>query len=108
MDYLTSFIIWSLATFGAANIIVFSAIFKPLRDKLANIKFLFKLVNCILCMGFWVGVFWGFTVWNPSEYFVLREHLPYQFIFDAVFNGSLGSCVSWIFYLLLMNRMSGK
>lgn len=108
MDYLTNFIIWTLATFGAANIIVFSAIFKPLRDMLAKSKFFFKLVNCILCMGFWVGVFWGLTVWSPANYFIIKESIPFQPFFDALFNGSLGSCVSWLFYLCLMNRMAGK
>ena len=108
MDYLTNFLIWSLATFGAANIIVYSTIFQPVRNSVAKIPLISKLINCILCMGFWVGVFWGFTIWSPSEYFILKQSLPYQIIFDALFNGSLGSCISWIIYLMIVDKMSGK
>jgi len=96
MDYLTNFIIWSLATFGAANIVVYSTIFKPVRLALAKIPFFGKLVNCILCMGFWV------------EYFLLKQMWPYQIVFDMLFNGSLGSCVCWLIYLSIANKMVGK
>ena len=108
MDYLTNFIIWSLATFGTANIIVYSTMFRPLRDKFTNIPFFGKLINCILCMGFWTGLFWGLTVWNPAGYFMLKEYMPFQLFFDMLFNGSLGSCVSWLIYLAISNRMAGK
>lgn len=108
MDYLTSFFIWALATFGAANIIVYSTIFQPIRNALAGISILNKLVNCILCMGFWVGMAWGFLVWNPSDYFLLKQQFVYQPFIDAVFNGSLGSCICWITYLLISDKMTGK
>jgi len=108
MDFLTNFIIWSLATFGAANIIVYSTMFKPVRERLVGVPFFGKLINCILCMGFWVGVFWGLTIWSPSEYFILKQSVPFQLFFDMLFNGSLGSCVSWLIYLSIANRMAGK
>lgn len=108
MDYLVNFIVWSLATFGAANIVVYSTIFKPVRTSLARVKFFGKLVNCILCMGFWVGVMWGVTVWSPAEYFILKQQLPLQNLFDILFNGSLGSCVCWLIYLAIAGRMVGK
>lgn len=108
MDYLVNFIIWSLATFGAANIIVYSTIFLPVRNAVQNISVLNKLVNCILCMGFWVGLFWGLLVWSPASYFLLKQNLPLQPLFDAVFNGSVGSCVCWITYLMIADRMNGR
>jgi len=108
MDFLTSFIIWALATFGAANIIVYSTVFLPVRNAVANISFLNKLVNCILCMGFWVGAFWSLLVWNPVSYFLLKQNLPYQIIFDTVFSGALGSCVCWVIYLFIADKMNGR
>lgn len=108
MDFLTNFIIWSLATFGAANIIVYSAIFQKLRASTIKLPFINKLINCILCMGFWIGVFWGLTIWSPAEYFFLKQSMPFQLFFDMLFNGSLGSCVSWLIYLAISNRMAGK
>jgi len=108
MDFLTNFIIWSLATFGAANIVVYSTIFKPVRLALGKMPFFGKLVNCILCMGFWVGLMWGLLIWSPAEYFILKQNWPYQIVFDMLFNGSLGSCVCWLIYLSVANRMVGK
>lgn len=109
-DYLTSFIIWSLAVFGTANIIVFSTIFKPIRDALNNVPVLSKLINCILCMGFWVGMFWGLLMWNPAEFLMLRGFSGElsQTLLDAVFNGTLGSCVSWLIYLFISDKMIGR
>jgi hypothetical protein len=108
MDYLTNFIVWSLATFGAANIVVYSTIFKPIRLALGKMPFFGKLVNCILCMGFWVGLMWGLLIWSPAEYFILKQQVPYQIFFDMLFNGSLGSCISWLIYLSIAQKMVGK
>jgi hypothetical protein len=108
-DYLVSFLIWSLAVFGTANIIVFSTIFKPIRDALANVPVISKLINCILCMGFWVGSFWGYFTWNPAEFLILRMYNGgFQTVLDLLFNGALGSCVCWLIYLFIADKMLGK
>tara|TARA_B100000900_G_scaffold414256_1_gene440418 strand:+ start:3201 stop:3485 length:285 start_codon:yes stop_codon:yes gene_type:complete len=61
-----------------------------------------KLVNCILCMGFWSGVFWGSMYWHPfskcNSYIIL----------DYLFAGCFGAATTWIIYLMIYPRMQGK
>jgi hypothetical protein len=108
MDYLTSFLIWSLAVFGTANIIVISKIFLKFREWVGKIAFFKSLINCMLCMGFWIGCFWGFVLWSPSEFLTLREYTAPKIFFDTVFNGCVGSAVAWIIYLWTAPKIAGK
>ena len=41
---------------GLTMIITQSYIFKPIREYFKEAKHLYKLLNCTMCMGFWVGV----------------------------------------------------
>lgn len=109
-DFLVSFIIWCLGVYGTANIIVFSTIFKPIREFLnKRIPPIGKLVTCILCMGFWSGLFWGWIIWSPSEILYLRNWAYYSVnVFDLVFNGAIGSAVCWLIYLFTASKMVGK
>lgn len=109
LDYLVSFFIWALAVFGMSNIIVFSTFFKPMRDwTTKKIPFIGKLVSCILCTGFWAGVFFGLTIWSPADLLYLRIWDFHTIrILDWLFNGCLGSSVTWITFLLIRNRMNG-
>lgn len=59
-------------------------------------------------MGFWVGAFWGLLVWSPVDYFLLKQNLPYQIVFDTVFNGALGSSVCWLIYLAIADKMGNR
>jgi hypothetical protein len=59
-------------------------------------------------MGFWVGVFWGELIWSPAYFMLLKEIVPLNWLFDALFNGALGSCVSWLIYLHIVDKMNGK
>jgi L-cystine uptake protein TcyP (sodium:dicarboxylate symporter family) len=109
MEYFTSLIVWILAVYGTTNIIVFSMIFKPIREYLSSkAQFFSKLVVCPLCMGFWVGALYGLVYWNPSEFLLLRSQDWWIFIPDLLFNGTIGSCVSWLIYLAVSNKMQGK
>ena len=125
MDYLTSTLIWILGTFGMATIIVNSQIMMPVRNFLTfskmikddtgnytevverKFKLFGKLVNCILCMGFWSGVFWGALYWHPfaqtEEYY--RDA---NMLFDMLFAGCFGAATTWIIYLMIYPMMQGK
>ena len=47
-----------LCAYGLTQIIVYSSIFRALReDILEKSEWLGKLVNCPMCMGWWVGAF---------------------------------------------------
>ena len=47
-----------LITFGISLVITQSKIFAPIRTRIAKIStFLGDLVKCIMCTGFWIGLF---------------------------------------------------
>jgi hypothetical protein len=111
MDYLIEFLVWSLAVFGATNIIVSSSILQPVRMFLMfsrdgrprRFSLLGKLVTCIMCMGFWVGLLFSMAVWSPSSNHVLAA-VNYSDWFRMLYDGCLGSCVSWLLYLLIKDK----
>jgi hypothetical protein len=102
MEYLVSVLIWILACYGMTTIIVSSVLFEPVRKALENIKLLNKLVNCMLCMGFWVGVFWGGLYWDPFA--KVDTFYPLRLLFDGCF----GAATTWIIYLKMYPLMYGK
>lgn len=55
---LSSLLVFYLGCYGLTTIIVQSIIFKPVRLFIDNtgIKFLSKLVHCMMCTSFWVGL----------------------------------------------------
>lgn len=86
-----------LVAFGITNIVTQSSIFYPMREWLGkNIndpdfgklsKFFYKLVNCPMCFGFWVGILVGAVVG------------PFPF-WNVIFNGALYSGTCWIIFCL--------
>tara|TARA_R110000782_G_scaffold184388_2_gene274660 strand:- start:20728 stop:21084 length:357 start_codon:yes stop_codon:yes gene_type:complete len=118
MEYLVSFVVWSLVVYGCTNIFVNAKIMSPFREwaqfssvtkrngevtKATEREFQFfgKLVTCILCMGFWVGGFWG-VYWDP---FVGVDSNP---VMHFLFNGFLGSAVTWLIHLKTIPLMKGQ
>lgn len=108
LDYFFSFVIWAIAVYGTANILVYSTIMQPFRNLLGKVNFFGKLINCILCTGFWVGMVWGYIIWSPAEYLMLRPYMVFQPVIDLLFNGVVGSCLCWVIYLHLADKMVGK
>jgi hypothetical protein len=92
------FIIAILVVYGITNIVTQGSIFYNMREwfgtKTAeNGKYskvygsIYKLINCPMCFGFWVGIFVGiflgpFVWWN------------------ILFNGALYSGTTWIVYCI--------
>jgi len=124
-------IIFILSCYGGANGIVYSRLMQPVRfwisfrsynlDEQGNLisavhrtnfifKFLSKLVNCPLCVGFWLGVIFGIFLYSPcyqvSMYNTGWQNSPLN-IFVYLFDGFLGSASAWILHLLLRYRMEG-
>ena len=103
MEYLVSVLIWILAVYGMTTIIVSSTIMEPVRNGLTTIiPPLGGLLNCMLCMSFWVGIFWGMLYWNP---FSKAEG---NILLHALFSGCLGSATTWLIYLKFFPLMQGK
>ena len=55
---IVSLLLFYLGCYGLTTIIVQSRIFKPVRTFVEenNFKFLTKLINCMMCTSFWVGL----------------------------------------------------
>tara|TARA_R110000772_G_scaffold149693_3_gene260397 strand:+ start:493 stop:864 length:372 start_codon:yes stop_codon:yes gene_type:complete len=122
MDSLVELVVWSLAVFGTVNIICVGAIFRPFREWLMyaevdrtsdEIKLtprkntlLGKLVNCPMCLGWWVGALWGELVWSPADSFLVKT-LMSNFATDMAFNGFLGSIICWLLYLSIKDKQFG-
>tara|TARA_R100000231_G_scaffold103000_2_gene76500 strand:+ start:1341 stop:1652 length:312 start_codon:yes stop_codon:yes gene_type:complete len=103
MDYLASVLVWIMAVYGMTTIIVSSTIMQPVRNVISSwIPPLGKLVNCMLCMGFWAGVFWGTLYWNPFS------QAEGHWLLHALFSGCLGSATTWLMYLKVYPLMHGK
>lgn len=125
-------LVFILSCYGGANGIVFSRLLQPLRffiafksytlDDKGNLvtavhranpisKFLTKLINCPLCVGFWLGVIFGIFIYSPCYHIASFSTSwswssglnPLVYIFD----GFLGSASAWILHLLLRYRMEG-
>ncbi len=62
MNYSLSefFFYWFFPIVSIVYVIVYSELFKPLRDKSGNGKFGY-LMSCPICMGAWVGILVGIT-----------------------------------------------
>ena len=123
---LVSLVIFLLSCYGGANGIVFSRLLQPIRlwvefsernydpdgnftgGKLRTFwiaKFLAKLINCPLCVGFWLGIIYSLGIYSPCA-----NTMWYPWTFNPIaliFDGFLGSAAAWIMHLLLRNRMEG-
>ena len=84
-----------LLTYGITNILVFSSLFEPVRNYISTkvdcsklVLYLYRLMTCMMCLGFWVGAFVGyfygpFGPWN------------------IIFNGALYSGTTWILHCIV-------
>lgn len=93
-----------LACYGMTNIIVNANITQGLRDwvsfskteddgeggLLGDLRFNgwpYKLINCVMCVGFWVGILANFIIASPTE--------------NLLFNACLGSGGAWVIHIYL-------
>ena len=111
MENLIELLVWILVVFGAANGIAVATVLEPVRNFfyppsqwdsekekwLENPKkpwpVIGKLLQCPMCLGFWLGGLLGLYWFSPSS----------SFIGDAFF----GSATSWMLYILIQKRQFG-
>lgn len=62
------FLYWVLPIVGIVYVIGYSALFEPLRQAERLPGFLKILLDCPMCIGFWVGLFVGFMNWIPYNW----------------------------------------
>jgi len=98
MDFLP-FFVWSMVVFGFVNGVVNSSLLLPFTAKLANdssivVSRFGQLLWCPMCLGFWVGIglslLWFSPVLQSSQ-----ETFPLPSFWAHVFDGFLGSSISW-------------
>jgi hypothetical protein len=107
-DYFLSFLIWTLAVFGTAFIIVFSAAVKPVRDYFKDTKVIGKLLTCVLCVSWWIGAFYSLIYWSPSELMILRpQGFPHNLV-NIITDAFIGSASTWLIWLNIEPKMRGK
>lgn len=125
MSDLVTLLVLMLSCYGGANGIVFSRLLMPLRlfvgyknikynemgevisaDKRTSpvAKFLNKLINCPLCVGFWLGIIFSLTICSPCANTTVYGESNYLCV---LFDGFLGSAGAWIMHLLFIKRMEG-
>ena len=104
MEFLITLIIgWSIT-----SILVNGTIFDGLRVYLqVKAPSLSKLLTCIQCSGFWVGVFLGIlsytgVVTNPVDSWVLSSHWLSEVFLTCISYGFLNSGVSVILDSLIV------
>lgn len=125
MGYLADFLTFCIAVFGATNIIVASALMKPIRDfitfkemrkddkgvlvgvTLRSPVLLGKLINCPMCLGFWIAIFFSVMVWSPASN-VMGKSIAYNHVLGCLYDGCIGSITSWVAYLSISKLQFGK
>lgn len=96
-----TFIYLILTAYGLSNILVNSSLFFPLREKLKPIKFIYELINCMMCTGFWVGVLISIFILSPSnELFLLSDINILNSILNTMVDGLFFSGTTWIIHTL--------
>jgi uncharacterized membrane protein YfcA len=48
---------------GVCFMLKYGSILNPIRERLSRFEFFKKLFKCCMCMGFWVGCFFG-LIWG--------------------------------------------
>lgn len=59
----------SFVLIGLCLILKYGSILNPIRDFLTKCSFFKKLFQCCMCLGFWVGVFFG-IFWSGSIWLI--------------------------------------
>lgn len=126
MSDLVSLLVFFLSCYGGANGIVYSRLLLPFRlfiayktwkmddnDRLTAAiartskfaKFMSKLIQCPLCVGFWLGIIYSLGIYSPCS-----NTMFYPWGFNPValiFDGFLGSASAWIMHLIFLKKMEG-
>lgn len=59
----------SFVLIGACLILKYGSILNPIRDFLTKHDFFKKLFKCCMCLGFWVGCFFG-MFWSATPWLI--------------------------------------
>ena len=92
--------------YGFTTILVQSKIMEPVREFFkGRVNFMYKLLNCMMCTGFWVGLFFtlGFKFSPSYEMFSDTHTNAIKLAFYTLFDASFISGTIWLIYLIQLN-----
>ena len=95
-----------LGCYGFTMLVVQSKIMEPFREFFKDRVNLFhKLLNCMMCTGFWAGLFFtlGFKFSPSYELFSDTHTNIVKLVFYTLFDASFISGVIWLIYLIQLN-----
>lgn len=94
----TKLLIWFLTSYGLTNIIVYSTLFRPIREFfMKRINFIYELMSCVMCTGFWSGVLLSSLLFSPSnELFLLNDTNVLLILLKLIIDGLLSSGIVYI------------
>jgi hypothetical protein len=70
-----------------------------------TVPFMYKLLTCMMCMGFWVGIITatGFKYSISYSIFSVAETSVLELVSYTIFDGAIVSGVMWLTYLIQLN-----
>lgn len=97
-------LIYIITCYGLCNIVVYSHIFKFWRnfwDKI-NPNGLGKLFHCMMCFGFWTGIFVSSLLFinHLNDFSPFQITYNYTFIINLLLNGCFTSGVIWLIHTI--------
>jgi hypothetical protein len=95
-----------MGCYGITLLLVQSKIMEPVREFFKDrVNFVHKLLNCMMCSGFWVGLFFslGFKFSPSYDLFSAAHSNILQLITYSIFDASFISGVIWLLYLIQLN-----
>ena len=95
-----------LGCYGFTLLVVESKIMEPVREFFKDrVNFVHKLLNCMMCTGFWVGLFFtiGFKFSPSYQLFSDTNTSLVKLAFYTIFDASFISGIVWLIWLIQLN-----
>lgn len=95
-----------LGCYGLTTILVQSKIFKPLRESFKDtVPFIYTLLNCMMCTGFWVGVLMTIVFRFSISYSLFSNNTTnvFELLMYVLFDGAFISGLMWLMFLVQLN-----
>ena len=99
-------IFYLLGCYGLTTILVQSKIFKPVREFFkGTVPFIYSLLTCMLCTGFWVGVLTstGFKYSISYSIFSNGHTNLLELLLYTLFDGAIVSGIVYLMFLIQLN-----
>jgi hypothetical protein len=100
-------IFFLMGCYGITTLIVQSKIMEPLRNYFKVKKsYLYKLITCMMCTGFWVSIISSFSLQYSISYNIFADGNfinVFDFFFYLIFDASFISGMIFLIYLIQLN-----